>query len=82
MQLCRVSTNQVTYLDAAIGEALLEDGNLHDPWLLKRCHHCWPCPEEKFTCMHVLCEVTGSRQYSADLAQGGLEILSKLIFKV
>ena len=61
--------------------------NVHDPYavaVLNRCH-CWPCAS-----CHILsllgkegtiqCQVTGTRQYSVDLPQGGLEVPCKLTF--
>ena len=55
-------------------------------WLLKKVPSLLATSRRKFHALFLRrggsidCEVTGSRRYSEDLAQGGLEILCKLIF--
>lgn len=80
--------------DATVGEILPcnnEYGNFHDPYdvSVKKDAIIVAHVPKNILCICSLflrrggsidCEVTGSRQYSADLAQGGLEIPCKLIF--
>ena len=50
--------------------------------------HRWPCSKEDIICLlylpqggSIVCQLTGSRHFSGDLVQGGLEIPCVLVFE-